>query len=158
MPVERSSTMGPKQKKSTRKFERKHLGDALVRRKAAKVAAQRRRAKEMRLAAAMTEGAETGEADESDEEEEDEADESSDDEEFEGMEDEDVLAALASRAGAAGGTKGGGATPIRPTLPPKKRDAPEGDEDVVEDLVFSDDEDDEPKKSAKKAKKKKKRF
>ena len=36
--------------------------------------------------------------------------------------------------------------------------APEGDEDVVEDLVFSDDEDDEPKKSAKKAKKKKKRF
>ena len=72
MPVERSSTMGPKQKKSTRKFERKHLGDALVRRKAAKVAAQRRRAKEMRLAAAMTEGAETGEADES-EEEEDEA-------------------------------------------------------------------------------------
>ena len=101
--------------------------------------------------------AETGEADESDEKEEDEADES-DDEEFEGMEDEDVLAALASRAGAAGGTKGGGAPPIRPTLPPKKRDAPEGDEDVVEDLVFSDDEDDEPKKSAKKAKKKKKRF
>ena len=48
--------------------------------------------------------------------------------------------------------------PIRPTLPPKKRDAPEGDEDVVEDLVFSDDEDDEPKNSAKKAKKKKKRF
>jgi hypothetical protein len=102
------------------------------------------------------EEAEAGEAGESDEEEEDEA--TSDDEEFEGMEDEDVLAALASRAGAAGGTTGGGAPLIRPTLPPKKRDAPEGDEDVVEDLVFSDDEDDEPKKSAKKAKKKKKRF
>jgi hypothetical protein len=45
--------MGPKQKKSTRKFEKKHLGTEIVRRKAAKVAAQRRRAKEMRLAASM---------------------------------------------------------------------------------------------------------
>ena len=37
----------------TRKFEKKHLGTEIVRRKAAKVAAQRRRAKEMRLAASM---------------------------------------------------------------------------------------------------------
>ena len=44
--------MGPK-KKSQKKFERKHLSGEIVRRKHAKVAAQRRRAKEMRLAASM---------------------------------------------------------------------------------------------------------
>ena len=55
--------MGPK-KKSQKKFERKHLSGEIVRRKHAKVAAQRRRAKEMRLAASMKDDEEGEESDE----------------------------------------------------------------------------------------------
>ena len=60
--------MGPK-KKSTKKFEKKHLTGAIVRRKAEKVAAQRRREKEMRLAASMAEDAKgDGDGDDDDDE------------------------------------------------------------------------------------------
>ena len=55
--------MGPK-KKSQKKFERKHLSGEIVRRKHAKVAAQRRRAKEMRLAASMKDDEKGEESDE----------------------------------------------------------------------------------------------
>jgi nucleolar complex protein 2 len=48
--------MGPKQKKATRKFERKHLAGAIAKRKTDKVAANRRREKEMRLAASGMDG------------------------------------------------------------------------------------------------------
>ena len=63
--------MGPKQKKATRKFQKKHLSTELVRRKAAKVAAQRRRAKEMRLAASM-EGDGAGDIGEEEDDDDDE--------------------------------------------------------------------------------------
>ena len=55
--------MDPK-KKSQKKFERKHLSGEIVRRKHAKVAAQRRRAKEMRLAASMKDDEKGEESDE----------------------------------------------------------------------------------------------
>ena len=55
--------MGPK-KKSQKKFERKHLSGEIVRRKHAKVAAQRRRAKETRLAASMKDDEKGEESDE----------------------------------------------------------------------------------------------
>ena len=53
--------MGPKQSKKTKKFQRKHLANEISRRKAAKTAAQRRRAKEMRLAASTLEDGDAGE-------------------------------------------------------------------------------------------------